>query len=68
MKRLYRSRTERQLGGVAGGLAQYFSIDPSLVRLLWVIVGLWAGFGLLAYIIAWIIIPEEPEWDTVDVD
>lgn len=68
MKRLYRSRTERMLGGVAGGLAQYFSIDPSLVRLLWVIVGLWAGFGLLAYIIAWIIIPEEPEWDTVDVD
>ncbi|HHV43315.1 MAG TPA: PspC domain-containing protein [Firmicutes bacterium] len=68
MKRLYRSRTERKLGGVAGGLAQYFSIDPSLVRLLWVIVGLWAGFGLLAYIIAWIIIPEEPEWDTVDVD
>ncbi len=60
-KRLYRSRTDRILGGVCGGLADYFNLDPSLVRLLWVIFCLGFGTGVLAYIIAWIIIPEEPQ-------
>ena len=58
-KRLYRSRRNRILAGVAGGLAEYFDFDPSLIRLLWVIAGLIFGGGLIAYIIAWIIIPEE---------
>ncbi len=59
-KRLYRSGRERILGGVAGGIAEYLDVDPTLVRLAWIILGLAGGFGLLAYIIAWIIIPEEP--------
>jgi phage shock protein PspC (stress-responsive transcriptional regulator) len=60
-KKLYRSRRERILGGVAGGLAEYFDVDVTLIRLAWVMVALAGGFGLLAYIAAWIIMPEEPE-------
>jgi phage shock protein PspC (stress-responsive transcriptional regulator) len=59
-KRLYRSRTEKMLGGVCGGLAQYLNVDVTLVRALWVIISLLAGTGLLAYIILWVIIPLEP--------
>ncbi len=59
-KRLYRSRKEKVLGGVAGGLAEYFSIDPTLVRILFVVTVFAGGSGILAYIILWIIIPEEP--------
>ena len=59
-KRLFRSRNERMLGGVCGGLGKYFNIDPVLVRLIWVVAFFFAGFGLLAYLLGWIIIPEEP--------
>lgn len=58
-KRLYRSRTDRMLGGVAGGLGRYFAVDPVLVRLAWVALA-FSGIGVLAYIVAWIIVPEEP--------
>ena len=59
-KKLYRSRRYRVFGGVAGGLATYFSIDPILVRVIFVLVSLMHGLGVLAYIILWIVIPEEP--------
>jgi phage shock protein C len=59
VRRLYRSRTDRMLGGVAGGLAAYFEVDPVLVRL-GIAALFFAGIGFLAYIVAWIIIPEEP--------
>ncbi len=62
-RRLYRSRTDRMVGGVAGGLGKYFSIDPTLVRLLFIIGTLAGGPGLLAYIILLIIVPEEPLTD-----
>ena len=60
-RRLYRSRSDRMLGGVAGGLASYLQVDPALTRLAFASLVLAAGSGLLAYIIAWIVIPEEPE-------
>ena len=60
IKRLYRSRNDRILGGVCSGLAHYFEIDPVITRLLWVLLTFAMGFGILAYLIAWIIIPEEP--------
>jgi phage shock protein PspC (stress-responsive transcriptional regulator) len=60
-KRLYRSRKDRFLGGVCGGFASYFNIDPTFVRLIWVVLCLAWGAGLLLYIIAWIIIPLEPQ-------
>lgn len=59
-KRLYRSRSSRILGGVCGGLGDYLNIDPVIVRVIWAILFFAAGAGLLAYLIAWIIIPEEP--------
>lgn len=59
-KRLYRSRTQRMLAGVCGGVAEYFNVDPTLIRLLWVIFCFVGGSGILAYIIAAIIIPENP--------
>jgi len=59
-KRLYRSRTDRMIAGVCGGLASYFNIDPVIVRVI-AVVALLAGFGGgLAYIILWIVVPEEP--------
>lgn len=60
MKRLYRRRRDRKLAGVAGGIAEYFGIDPTLVRLLWVIAFFGAGVGLVAYIVAALIMPDEP--------
>jgi len=59
-RRLYRSTRERILGGVAAGIADYFDVDPTLVRLAWILFALAGGSGVIAYIIAWIIIPEEP--------
>ncbi len=59
MKRLYRLRNERMICGVCGGIADYFGIDPTLIRLLWVLVGC-TGTGIIAYLLASVIIPEEP--------
>ena len=59
-KRLFRSRKERILGGVCGGMGNYFNLDPVLVRVVWAVLLFAAGVGFLAYFIAWIIIPEEP--------
>jgi phage shock protein PspC (stress-responsive transcriptional regulator) len=59
-RRLYRSRRDRKIAGVCGGLAQYWGIDPVIPRLAWVVFVLAAGTGLLAYLICWIVIPSEP--------
>jgi phage shock protein C len=59
-KRLYRSRKDRILGGVCGGMGNYLNLDPVLVRVIWAALLFAAGVGFLAYIIAWIIVPEEP--------
>lgn len=56
--RLYKSRENRMLGGVCGGIAEFFNIDPTLVRLGWVLFCALGGSGIIAYIIAAIIIPE----------
>ncbi|MHB8088913.1 MAG: PspC domain-containing protein [Chloroflexi bacterium HGW-Chloroflexi-4] len=59
-RRLYRSRTDRRISGICGGLAAYFKIDPTLVRLLFVLGLLLVGGTFWAYIIMMIVIPEEP--------
>jgi len=58
-KKLYRSRSDRKIAGVCGGIAQHFDIDPVLVRVLAVILLLCGSAGLLAYIVLWIVVPEE---------
>jgi phage shock protein C len=60
-KRLYRSSTNKIIGGVCGGIAEYFDVDPVLVRLITVLVALTTGIGFVAYIIALIIIPKGDE-------
>ncbi len=60
MKRIYRSRQNKVIAGVCGGIGEYFNIDPVLIRVLFVLLVLLQGFGILAYIIAWIIIPKNP--------
>ncbi len=60
VKKLYRSAKNRVLGGVCGGLGDYLNVDPVLLRVLWAVFFFFGGMGLLAYIIAWIIMPEEP--------
>ena len=60
-KKIYRSQKDCIIGGVCGGIAEYFDIDSTLVRLLAVLVVLLGGVGVIAYIIAWIIIPQNPE-------
>ena len=58
-KKLYRSRDDKFLAGVCGGLADYFNMDSNLIRILWIILILFKGAGVLVYLIAWLIIPEE---------
>jgi phage shock protein C len=60
-RKLYRSRTDRKLAGVCGGLAQYFNADPTLIRVLFVVLALLGGPGLVIYLVLWILVPEEPQ-------
>jgi phage shock protein PspC (stress-responsive transcriptional regulator) len=57
--RLYRSK-DKMIGGVCAGIAEYIDIDPTIVRIAFAFLLLFAGGGLLAYILGWIIIPEDP--------
>jgi phage shock protein C len=59
-KRLMRARGGRKIAGVCLGFAEYFDIDVTLIRIVWLVLAICGGAGLLAYIIAWIVMPEEP--------
>lgn len=61
IKRLYRSGKERVLGGVCGGVAEYLNIDPTIVRLLWILFIFAFGAGIIFYLIAWLIMPRNPK-------
>lgn len=60
-KKLYKSRTDSKLDGVCAGIAKYLNVDPTLIRLIWVVFSLCGGSGFLAYLICALIIPREPE-------
>jgi phage shock protein C len=63
-RQLMRSRTDARLGGVCGGLGEYFDVDPTLVRVLWMVLSVVPGClvgGIIAYVALWIIIPRAPE-------
>ena len=60
-KKLYKSKKNKMLGGVCGGLGEYFKIDPTLVRLGFVALCMLAGGGIIAYVLCLIIVPEAPE-------
>ena len=59
-KRLYRSRTDRKLAGVCGGIAEYYGWDPTLVRVAWIVLTLLGGSGILIYLIMWLDMPDTP--------
>ena len=60
-KRLYRSRKNMMIAGICGGLGEYFNVDPTILRLVWVIFGC-TGAGIVSYVLAAIIIPSDPEY------
>ena len=66
-KKLTRSEKERMLGGVCGGLAEYFGFDPTLVRLVFVLLALAGGTGILVYIVLWIIMPRRSQTEAREV-
>ena len=58
-KKLYRSTKNRMIAGVCGGIGEYFEVDPTLIRLLWVLLIFFSfGAAILAYLVAWVIVPE----------
>lgn len=66
-KRLYRVKEGKMLAGVCGGVAEYFNLDPTVVRILWALVAWFAGAGIIAYIICAFVIPEKED-DIIDID
>ena len=62
MKKLYLSDTDKKIGGVCGGIGEYFDKDPTLIRILYILLILFSfGFAALAYLFMWLIIPKKPE-------
>src|SRR3974390_751496 len=59
-KRLMRSSRDKKLGGVCAGVAEYFDLDPTIVRVVWLLVVLFGGTGLLIYLVLWIVLPLAP--------
>jgi phage shock protein PspC (stress-responsive transcriptional regulator) len=59
-KRLVRSTTDKKIAGVCGGLADYFDLDVTIIRICWLLAVLFAGCGILAYIVLWIVLPAAP--------
>lgn len=66
-KKLYRSKADKKLAGVCSGVAKYFNIDPTIVRLIWALASIFAFAGIIAYIVCAFVIPEEPA-DYVEID
>jgi phage shock protein PspC (stress-responsive transcriptional regulator) len=59
-RKLYRSKTNRKLAGVCGGLGEYFNVDATLIRVLFVLLAVLGGSGVVLYLAMWILVPKEP--------
>jgi phage shock protein C len=66
-KKLMLSRTDRKIAGVCGGFAEYLDMDATLVRVIWVMAALFVGWGVIGYLIAWLVMPEAPLPGTVPI-
>jgi phage shock protein C len=64
-KKLTRSRTDKKIAGVCAGFAEYLDVDVTLVRILWLAFAFFAGWGVIGYLIAWLVMPEAPAAQTV---
>ena len=67
-KKLYRSKSNRMLVGVCGGVAEYFGIDPTVVRVIWGVTSIFAFAGIIAYVVCAFLIPEKPDVEIVDAE
>ena len=67
-KKLYRSKSDRVIVGVCGGVAEYFNIDPTVVRVIWAVTSIFAFAGVVAYIVCAFVIPEKPDGKIVDAE
>jgi phage shock protein C len=67
VKRLMRSSRDKKIGGVCAGLAEYFDLDPTIVRVVWLLAIFFAGSGFLVYVILWIVLPQAPLTGAVTV-
>ena len=61
-KKLYRTKNDKKLAGVCGGIANYIGMDPTIVRVAWAIISCFAGIGIVAYIVCALVVPEEPDY------
>ena len=67
-KKLYRSKANRMLVGVCGGVAEYFNIDPTVIRVIWAVASLFAFAGVVAYVVCAFVIPEKPDAEIIDAE
>ena len=67
-KKLYRSTSDRKLCGVCAGFAEYFNIDPTIVRIIWAVTSFFAFAGVVAYVVCALIIPEKPDNQIIDAE
>ena len=67
-KKLYRSKSDRVIAGVCAGVAEYFNIDPTVVRVAWAIASIFAFAGVIAYIVCAFVIPEKPDNEIIDAE
>ena len=66
-RKLYRIREGKKLAGVCGGIAEYFNLDPTLIRIIWALIAWFAGVGIILYIICAFVMPEKED-DIIDID
>ena len=67
-KKLYRSKSNKMIAGVCGGVAEYLNIDVTIIRVLWAVASLFAFFGVILYIICAIVFPEKPDAEIIDAE
>ena len=67
-KKFYLSSTDKKIAGVCGGLAEYFNIDPTVVRVAWAVTSLFAFVGVVAYVVCAFVIPEKPDAEIIDAE
>ena len=67
-KKLYRSKSDRMLLGVCSGVAEYFNIDPTVVRVIWAVASIFAFAGVIAYAVCAFVIPEKPDGEIIDAE
>ncbi|MBN2734147.1 MAG: PspC domain-containing protein [Methanomicrobiaceae archaeon] len=68
MNKYYRSKDDRVIAGVCGGLGRSLGFDSNIIRILWVLFCLFYAIGIVAYILAWVFLPEDDETDIIDAD